>query len=266
LKKISLLLIFVLLTGCSYLNQQAMRKIKNIRILRSIDTSYVPHDCCYSAVHNTVFVMQEGSNIVHIYSSTGEKNMIGGLGFGKNKFSKLSDITISPDANLLILDSFEKSIKKFDWEGSLIAEIQLKEFGRPVLFDVSNDGTYFIYDEQKNEIISTSDFKNFYNFGKFQLSEPYSLNLQRTSLQVYEREADKTLLFSILGQFEREYEGNVQMKNQQVLKLEKYYLTTSKGERKFAINPQGWQHFIWKDNYVYLLAKNKVIIAELEYE
>jgi hypothetical protein len=256
----------MLLLGCSYLNQQSTRKIKNIRILRSIDTAYVPRDCCFSSVHNTVFVQQEGSNYVHIYSSTGEKNMIGGLGFGKDKFNKLSDIALAPDSNLLTLDSFEKSVKKFDWEGSLIATVQLKEFARPVLFDISNDGTYFVYDEQKNEVISTSDFINFYNFGKFQLTDPFRLNLHRDNLQVYEKEADKTLIFTILGQFEREYEGNVQVKNQQRLKLEKYYLTTAEGERKFAINPQGWQDFIWKDNYVYLLAENKVVIAELEYE
>lgn len=265
-KKINISLFLLLLLSCSFLETGSSRNIRSIRIIRSINTSFSPRDCCYSPLHNTVFVLENASNYIHIYSSTGEKNKIGGLGYGNTHFNRLTDITLSPDANLLALDSFKRVIKKFDRQGSWIIDIELKNYARPTFFAVSNDGTYFIYDAQKNEVISTADFSSYYNFGKFQLAEPDRINLVRDKLHIYERKEDKSLVFSTLGQFEEERSGNVQFLGGQALKLERYYLSSQDGEDKFAINPNGWKDFIVEQGYIYLLAEDKVVIAEPVYE
>lgn len=210
--------------------------------------------------------MEKKTNKIHIFKDGKQINIIGGLGFEKNNFSKLADITLSPDGNLLALDSFQKTIKKFDSTGKWIAELSLENISEPTLFDISIDETLYVFDNNSDEIYIASSFdeSSLYSFGKFYLTNPTKLILDKNNLIV--SDGNKTLIFDTFGQFVDELNGNFQFDRFQMYELKENFIEHKKSGKKFAISPNLWKDFMVQDNYCFLISDNEVWIFSIIYE
>lgn len=260
------LFLILFLTACSTIEMQSYRTPKSIIITQKIQTDFIPQKCLYSSINKTAFVLEKEANIIHIYKEAKKVNTIGGLGFTSSSFNKLADITLSPDGNLLALDSFQKRIKKFDIDGKLIAELNLSSFIEPALFAIAVDETYYIYDNATKEIVITRTFdeSDWYTFGKFQLSNPNKISLGKNEITVYDKQKNSTIIFGILGQFQNEIDGNIQIEKQQQYVLKDYFIYHPKSENKFAISTNKWNDFSVEDNVI-LLSDNEIWIGKLTY-
>jgi len=268
-KKISFRLsIFLLLLfgGCSTIEMQTYKIPVEINIFQKIQTDFIPQKCLYSSINKTAFVLEKETDMIHIYRNGEKINTIGGLGFTSSSFHKLADITLSPDGNLLALDSFQKKIKKFDVDGKLITEFSLTGFIEPTLFAIGVDEIYYIFDNASKEIIITRTFdeSNWYAFGKFQFNDPCKISLGKDEITVYDQQKNTTLIFGILGRFQNEINGNIQIDKHQKYILKDYYIYHPKSESKFAISTNKWNDFSIKDNVV-LLSDNEIWIGKLTY-
>ncbi len=261
-----LIFLFLLLTACSTIEMQTYRVPKEINIIQKIQTDFIPQKCLYSSINKTAFILEEEAGIIHIYRNGKKVNTIGGLGFTSSSFNKLTDITLSPDGDLLTLDSFQKKVKKFDINGKLIAEINLTGFIEPALFAVAVDETYYIYDNASKEIVITRTFNesDWYTFGKFQLNDPCKINLGKTEITVYDKQKNSTIIFGILGQFQNEMEGDIQIEKQQQYILKDHFIYHPKSESKFAISTNKWNDLSIEDNII-LLSDNEIWIGKLTY-
>ncbi|MEA2096760.1 MAG: 6-bladed beta-propeller [Candidatus Cloacimonadota bacterium] len=260
------ILLILFLTACSTIEMQYYRIPEKINIIQKIKTDFVPKKCLYSSINKTAFVLEKEANIIHIYKNGKKINTIGGLGFTSTSFNKLADITLSPDGNLLALDSFQKKIKKFDIDGKLIAELNLNDFIEPALLAVAIDETYYIYDNAFKEIIITRTFgqSDWYTFGKFQLNNPSKINLGKNEIMIYDKLKNSTLIFGILGRFQNEIDGNIQIEKQQQYILKNYFIYHPKSDSKFAISTNKWNDFSIEDNVI-LLSDNEIWIGKLTY-
>lgn len=261
--KLSILLI-LLLAACSTIKIQTYGVPEGINIFQKIQTDFIPQKCLYSSINKTAFILEKDAEIVHIYRNGEKINTIGGLGFSSSSFNKLTDITLSPDDNLLALDSFQKKIKKFDINGKLIAEFNLTRFIEPVLFAVAVDETYYIFDNASKEIVITRTFDetDWYTFGKFQLNNPSKISLGKNEITVYDEQKNSTTIYGILGRFQNEIEGNIQIVKQQQYILKNYYIYHPKTESKFVISTNKWNDFSIGDNVI-LLSYNEIWIGKL---
>ncbi len=97
-----------LLFGCSSVELQTDHSPLQLNIIQKINLGFIPAKCVYSSTERTTFILEENTNYIHIYRNGKKINTIGGLGFENTNFNDLSDITISPDGKLLVLDSFQK--------------------------------------------------------------------------------------------------------------------------------------------------------------
>ena len=260
-------IIFIIVLSCSIISEQP-RKIypSKLNIIQKLILDFVPQKCCYSESSQTIFIMEKETNKIHIFRDGKQINIIGGLGFEKNNFSKLADITLSPDGSLLALDSFQKTIKKFDSTGKWIAELSLENISEPTLFDISIDETLYIFDDNSCEIFLSKNFNenNLYSFGKFSLTNPSQLILAKNNLIILDE--NKTLIFDTFGQFVEELDGNFQFDRFQKYELKKYFIEHQESGKKFAISPNSWNVFMIQNNYCFLLSDNEVWIFSFAYE
>ena len=266
-KSVKLLILLTLfLAGCSTIEMQTDRTPERIIIIHKIQTDFIPQKCLYSSINKTAFISEKETDIIHIYKNGKKVNTIGGLGFTSSSFNKLADITLSPDGNLLALDSFQKNIKKFDTEGKLIAKLNLSNFIEPALLSVAIDETYYIYDNSSKEIVITRTFdqSDWYTFGKFQLSNPSKMKQVKSEITAYDEQKKSTIIFGILGRFQNEIGGNVQIEKQQQYILKDFYIYHPKSDIKFAISTNKWFDFSIKDNVI-LLSDNEIWIGKLIY-
>ena len=265
---VSISLALLVFLGCSSIEQQRNYIPVELNIIQRINIDFIPQKCVYSSSDRTVFISEKNSNTIHIFKYGKRINTIGGLGFENTNFHKLSDITLAPDGKLLALDSFQKKIKKFDIDGQWITDLNLDLFSKPTLFDISTEETFYIYDDNKKEIVITKTFHedDFYSFGKFQLIQPDKLVLTKNSIVIYDIACDKTFVFDTLGQFRKELNGYIQFDKNQEYKLESHYLLHRSSGQKFAISTNTWNDFFIKKKYVILLSDNEIWIAEFTYE
>jgi len=255
-----------LISACSSIEPQINLVPEKLEIITKINTDYVPKKCVYSSINKTLFVWEAQTDLIHIYNNGERVNTIGGMGFDSSKFNKLSDITISPDGNLLALDSFNKKIKKFDENGKFITEVKLAEFVEPSLFAVAIDETYYIYDNALKEVIITRTLAkdDWFTFGKFQFNSPAELSLGKNNITIYDAKLNSTLVFETLGRFQEEYDGKIKIANRQIYKLEDHFIYHSKTNSKFAISINKWLGFNVSDNVV-VFSANEILIGKFKY-
>lgn len=263
---LALIIVLLLLEACSSIEQQHDYIPVKLNIIQKFNIDFIPQKCVFSYPERTVFIME--GNYIHIFKNGRRINTIGGLGFDHSNFNKLTDIAIAPDGNLLAMDSFQKKIKKFDKDGKWITEFELADFVEPTLFDITNDETFYIYDDSRKEIITTHTFRenDFYSFGKFQLTKSRSLNLEKNIVLVYDLAEDKTIVFDRLGQFQEELDGKVQFDRRQKYKLEKYFFQHLASDKKFAVTSFQWLDFLIDNGFLILLSNHEIWICTLDYE
>ena len=264
------LFVFALLflISCTTLNEVNSNLIpEKLTLIFQISLQITPQKCCFSTKDQTVFVWEKNSARIHIYRQEKQINTIGGMGFDKSNFSRLVDIAVSPDGNLLALDGFQEKIKKFDTDGKWLADFRLTKLSQPILFDISGDDTIYIYDDNRKEIVVHNSLtgEETFSFGKFMFEHPTQLSVSRNNVLVYEKESDVTHVFDILGQFENDISGNIQFDGNQHFALRKFYLENLNSGKKLAISPQAWIGFQIQNGVVGLYSENKVLIDKIDY-
>lgn len=154
----------------------------------------------------TVFAYVRSSQEIDIFVDGLRVNSIGGLGFERSNFQRLSDIGVDADGGLLALDSAQKLLRKFTPEGMFVSEFSLETLSQPELFCVAPDGTLFVYDAAPSEIICYSplDGREFHRFGRFELNQPQNLDCNKDYLWAQNRERESTQVFTLLGQLDIE--------------------------------------------------------------
>lgn len=155
----------------------------------------------------TFFCLLQSENSIYIYKNDVFYNKIGGSGFSSDNFRNLSDITIGIDGYLYALDSFDKSIKRFDRDGKFQNSVSISHINSPIKFAFSYFGYIFIYDSHAKEVHSLDSF-NFstkFTFGKFQLYDVDNLFVCGDFLNIYDNRKKQTNIYLINGKFENDY-------------------------------------------------------------
>ena len=240
--------------------------IKKWEEISTINLPYTPQKSLYSTTLTTLYVFHKETNEIDLYREGKKVNTIGGLGIGNMYFSQLSDIALAPNGTLYTLDSFQREIKRFDENGRFLAKINLIDLSHPILFDVSSDEIFYIYDEDFQAIFEWSDGDTKQSFGKFTSTEPSQLTINREGIFLYEEKTDKTYIFTTFGQFDQEISGYVIRDKGLFIKKDVYFLTTVKNEEKYAFSTIPWQTFMMKQNVICLIAENLVKIGRFHYE
>lgn len=267
--KINYLLIFLIISSCAAEIQLKPKKgFQELLVVRQIQTNYIPGKSLYNKLEDITFIKQKNDNLIHIYKAEKKINTIGGFGSGGSSFNKISDIALAPDGHLLVLDSFQKKLKKFDVAGKLLTEFDLNDLGKPVLLDISLDETIYLYDEARKELTARniSDQSQAFNFGKFILSEPVSLQVNSGFVQIFDAELNSTFCFNLWGDLVEEYEGFVQIEQGNRYRLYDHYLSDASGSKQLAINVMGWNSFSIKYGFIVLHSNNEVKVFDLIYE
>lgn len=256
----------LLLLSCTSLNLQQTMIPLMIQDLYDINLDFVPDKAIYSAVDKTIYI--KSANRIYIYQKGILSNTIGGLGFEKSQFNKLTDINLAPDGKLLALDSFQKKIRKFDHYGNLIADISLNDLPNPALFAVASDGTLFIYDANLQEIVTFQNFgkDRLYSFGKFIIEDLKSINISGNRILVYDQKTDKTIQFSRMGQFINENKGKILFDHDNAFLLKTSHIQLVDSDRKFGLSPAVWRDFDLINGHIILIREKGVRITEIKYE
>jgi len=181
--------------------------VKDIVFEEEIITKSNIDKCLYSSFYDTYFCMN--NNKVTIYSKKKMVNQIGGMGFDQSSFNELSDICLSANNKLIVLDKFSHKISKFDENGSFIQSFILNKTDEPTLIATDMQDNLFIFDAQQNEILVYDNVNNepINNFGKFSIESPEKLVFQNNNIIVYCK--NKILQFSRIGYLINEFPANI---------------------------------------------------------
>ena len=206
-----LILTLLSLAGCSANRFSAYRKISGFRQMDRLDFSGSYDKALSDPRSGTIFAMRKDTQEIHIFRGGQRINVIGGLGFERTNFQRLSDIGVDSDGGLLALDSAQKILRKFTPEGGVVAELSFSGLRQPELFCVGLDGTLFLYDAATTEIVCYSQLDNseLYRFPRFVLEQPVWISCNHDYVFSYSQVKGQTDVFYILGQYKETLAGQV---------------------------------------------------------
>lgn len=265
----NLILIFLIIlfaVGCAEFNVVKNYTPIEFQVIREIELEFTPAKCIYSNVDKTFFIWQKDTNLIHIFKNGIRMNTVGGTGSELSNLSQLSDIALSPDGNLLALDSFQKKIIKYDRDGKYITSFNLQEFKEPALLAVAADETFYIYDDFLNEIIATRDFieNNWFVFGSHEIENPFGLCVTLDQIIIFE--TNSTIIYNTLGQMENRYnESYLVDKNQRYSVIGNVIQHKSSG-KKFTPSTKIWHSFSINNGIIILTAQNHILVGKFIYE
>ena len=199
------------LGACSGNRFRAYKRIGGFRKLEPMTLEANADKAVSSMGGRLVYTFGKASQEICFYRDGKRVNTLGGLGFDRTSFQRLSDIGVDQDGSLLALDSALKVMRKFTPEGRLLSELKLNRLIQPELFCGNTEGNFYVYDAASSEIVCLSQFDmaEQYRFGRFVVEQPSSLACNQEYLWVYSQRLDRTCVFYLLGQFKEALEGQV---------------------------------------------------------
>lgn len=267
MKKIFSFLIFCGLAACTLNTVTRRAKPVGFTEILQFNTNIAIEKVCYNSIKQISYIWESNTDVIHIYENDIQVNTIGGIGFDRISFQRLSDICLSPDGDLFALDSTERSLKKFDEKGDLIAKIQIDNNLNPILAAIALNQKIYLYDDKRKEIVVV-DYKGkeIEAFGSLEFMEPVSLELYQDILAVYDSENEVTIFFSRLGQIIDQQEGHCYMENQQVYCLQNFFIEQCSEKQKYAINTHPWQKVFFQSPEIILSDSKKILVGMILYE
>ncbi|MDZ4181852.1 MAG: hypothetical protein U1B83_03160, partial [Candidatus Cloacimonadaceae bacterium] len=143
---VPLILITALLLGaCAMGRFSAARDISDAVEILAQESPGTNAKALYEPRTGTLFVLQRETHEIHIYRENMRINSIGGLGFERINFQRLSDMALDNEGSLLVLDSLHRRIKKFSVDGKYISEIALSDTQQPEYFCPGTEQNIFVY-------------------------------------------------------------------------------------------------------------------------
>lgn len=206
---LSVLILALIATACSGPQRKAPMDIDVFNLVSSLSTDTSVQKALFHPQSGTVYAMSTASQQISIYRDSKRVNVVGGLGTGTANFRNLSDIALSMEGKLLALDSVAKSLKIFSDDGKAIGEMELKGCAQPVALAAGSDQNVYVYDAASAEIIvySVLDGAELFRFGKFELPQVSQLGCNRDYVTAYDAVNDKSHIFTALGQFVKQEDG-----------------------------------------------------------
>ena len=206
---LKLVILSLFLVSCTINQLSDYRAIQGFIEQDKITIDYNADKICYSPIDRTFFLLQRDDNTIRIYKNGSFFNVIGGSGFTSENFRRLTDICTGIDGSLYALDSFDRSIKRFDKDGVFINQVSLQNISSPERIAMTNFGSVFIYDSHGKEIyaLDAFDMSVKYTFGKFQIDNADSFFISGNFLNIYDNESRETGVFLLNGMFENSFRG-----------------------------------------------------------
>ncbi|MFO7660485.1 MAG: hypothetical protein R6V77_06200 [Candidatus Cloacimonadaceae bacterium] len=201
-----ILLCCLLLTSCAGLGTGLKLTPVSLQLTDTLQLPFKIEKCLLDQRSNTYYLMEQNRPNLYLYRNGQQINQLGGFGTQKTNFQKLSDIALDADGNLLALDSFARTIKKFCSEGKWIADIDISVYSQPVKFCTLAETDLIIYDAASQDLsrFSTFDRKVMFSFGRFQVDNVSHISAVGDYIAVISEDRTKTSLFTGMGQFIRE--------------------------------------------------------------
>ncbi len=264
--KINSFLLILFFLGCVQIHPKPNYSPVSWDVQQQIDLSFTPEQGVFSPSSQTLF-LKEG-NYIYIIKDDKKINRLGGIGYNSDNFSRLSDMKISPDGNLLVLDSFQKRIVKFDENGKWLTEFKLDNFSFPTLFAISSDETFYIYDQNRNEVFILNDLNDEpeESFGSFELENPTSLQISRDYIYLFDSNLNHTFFYDHFGSLFREVPEFSLEEKGVFFQLNSNFIMELSTNSKFAISPTSWLGANLKNGTWILWGDHKIILGKMKYE
>lgn len=211
MQRFLILLPFLLLAGCAMNIDTTRIGVTGLHQVYTLDTSYAIEKVQYSSIKDTYYVWEKNTYNIHLYRSGKEINLIGGLGYAKENFQKLTDIGVGADGSLYCLDQMPKKLKKFDADGRWLLDYDVAWSQEPVKFALDQSNQIIFFDDIQREFTFSSDLRpeEVFQFGKFQVISVDQITINNNLLIVNEPEPKQTSFFSLLGEYMVTRQGRI---------------------------------------------------------
>jgi hypothetical protein len=264
------ILLYLILIGCAGINHVEKPLLTEMRVGSRQGYTFQVAKAMLEPRSGVLFLLEQGRPNIYFYQNNKQIFSLGGFGVEKSNFQKLSDFTLDPDGNLLVLDSFSRLIRKYSSGGLWLADIELKSFLQPEKLCSTPEGDLLIYDAAPKEIyrISGFDRRIIHSFGKFQIETVAELNCNREFIWVINATRDQTVLYTAMGQYVRTYPAQVVMDRfSHVYAYQDGCVLHPESGIKV---PFGWQNqevkLLAQNNDLFLLHENDVISIDRIYQ
>jgi hypothetical protein len=199
------------LAGCSMNINSYNPSTTGLKLIEVLDTPFEAAKVQYYPPRDTYYIWEKNTSNVHIYQKGKEINLVGGLGFGKENFQKLSDIGLGVDGGLYCLDRLLRKLKKFDSDGKWLLDYDVSWSQEPTKFALNQSNQIILFDDIQREFTFSSDLRpeELFNFGKFQVTNVVQISIENSQIVVYEPDPPQTSFFSLLGEFKETRQGQI---------------------------------------------------------
>jgi len=244
----------------------APRHISAFTHTATLPVSQLYDKVCYTDTDNTFFCLSRDTNSIDIYKNNTLYNKVGSSGFSPDNFLNLADICLGSDNMLYALDSFGKTIKRFDTHGRFYTQINIDNISSPTRFTISSYGDLFVYDSHAKEIYVLDSFTTApkFTFAKFQVNYVENMFILGDYLHVYDDRDDKTTIFMLNGLLMDTYSGltiYAMMPEDMPFALE-YGLDVSEKTVRFPTSLK-YNHIFFEKNHILFITPDNVTVYKL---
>lgn len=261
------LLSLAMLTSCSEQNIR-IRQLTT-EVVSTDQTSYPIEKALYLPSLKEWVIWEKSSNYIHLRTEGRDNNVIGGLGYDKINFQRLSDIQVAPEGGFYALDSMQKVLRKFDEKGKWLTDLDIGSLTDPSRFAVSRDLTFYVFDRSNRELISFSQTpsQQSFRFGKFLVQHPQNVCLSDTYLSVYDDADSVSLFFDRLGQYLGNTPGLLVMdKWGQRFQVKDRVLSWMDQKQVLQVVPFVVKRMQLIDSYLLLSGEYDMLVVRINYE
>ncbi len=208
---ILLILLLALLGACSSNKKNPPMEISSFSLLKTVSFDENIQKAHYHPDRKQIYALDVSTQKILIWKNDKLENVIGGMGRGNSNFQALADFALGPDGSVYALDSSAKVIKRFNADGKYMNSMDLGYVQQPSKLALGTQQSLYVYDVASSEIIAYNllDGVELYRFGRFQLDRVDQLFANRDFVVAYDKAADKSALYSSLGQFVSKDAGQI---------------------------------------------------------
>jgi hypothetical protein len=261
LKLVLFLFAALLILGCSVnigMNNPTTTGLQQVEI---VDTPFEIAKVQYYPPRETYYVWEKNSSNIHIYRKGKEINTVGGLGFARENFQRLSDICVGVDGGLYGLDQLPRKLKKFDLDGKWLLDYDVSWSQEPTKFTLNQANEIILFDDIQREFIFSSDLRpeEIFKFGKFQVTNVKQVTIEYNQLVVFEPEPAQTSFFTLLGEFKETRQGQIICDNKgNLYRLDANYVTLIPSNQTAASSVNPYVSIYIADPYLLTTTDNQI--------
>ncbi len=251
----------LLLLGCAMNIQTVSPSATGLKRVDVVETPFEIAKVQYNANRNTYYIWEKNSPNIHIFSNGSEINLVGGLGFAKENFQRLSDIGIGVDGSLYALDQLLRKLKKFDPVGKWLLDYDVSWTQEPTKFALDQSNQIILFDDIQKEFIFSSDLRpeDTFTFGKFQVTDVKQITIENNGIVVFEPGSEQTSFFSVLGEYKVSRQGQIISDTRgNLYRLDANFITIIPSNQTAAASVQPYVSIYIADPYILTTTEHQV--------